>query len=73
MIRSDDGTIQGYICLREIDIGYSLQPFYANTQQQADRLLRAVLWELNPGSLVQWSTPLLNQNAFKLLQKYFEA
>ena len=38
-----DGTVNGYISCREIDCGHSLQPFYADNQAIAEKLLRKVI------------------------------
>ena len=38
----DDKNVNGYISCRQVPNGHSLQPFYADNPQIADRLLRKV-------------------------------
>ena len=37
-----DGNVNGYVSCREIDCGHSLQPFYAESLEVAEKLLRKV-------------------------------
>ena len=40
------GNINGYISCRKIDCGHSLQPFYADQPETAEKLLRKVILEI---------------------------
>ena len=68
--------MNGYIFARDIaqnDLsqGLSLQPFYADSSEIAERLLLRVI-QLSGGVKIQASAPVLNSNFFKLIDQYFE-
>ena len=74
--RDDDGKVNGYAFARDIaqnDLsqGLSLQPFYADNAEIAEKLLLRVI-QLSGGVKIQASAPVLNSNFFNLIDQYFQ-
>ena len=47
------GNVNGYISCRKIDCGHSLQPFYADQPETAEKLLRKVIFKWSSWMMIQ--------------------
>jgi len=68
--RDANGLINGYVVCRQLDTCHSLQPFYADTPDVAERLLLKVLLSV-PMEKLQFAMPKENVTGWKLVDKYF--
>ncbi|OIP96042.1 hypothetical protein AUK40_05360 [Candidatus Wirthbacteria bacterium CG2_30_54_11] len=66
----ENNAVTGYGIIRKCDTGFRIGPLIADTAESAERIYRALAGSIPAGTTVFFDTPLINQNAVDIAQRY---